>query len=585
MPASFLLVAGELSGVERDMIGSTGAELVPVVPERAQRWARPALGLHVWVWSTCAEGARGAWSWSEARGDEEIFACLDGWFVEDAPLSMSLAEAFAGALMGDFGAASAALEGGWSGLCVEPGGRACAGADAAGMQSCYVGERGGLVAVSNRSMLVAMALERGRWPEPDPRFFGWWMTPSMAPLTRATPWPGVYPIEPNRWVQIQGGRLGWRERPAARPYRSWYEARAAHIRRASAWARLPGVSTRLTLTGGKDSRAVLAGILAAGVEDRLDHAYIRAPEQHPDVEIARQLCERVGLEIEVAGLGEFLEQPLLEQVRTHLFRTEGWMHSWDLKAPRTVAPRGVLGGHFGELYRSHFRSYQLGGWPMVYRVMAHPSRVDQHGVLGPELVASLASQMRQWVGRQRAAGVGSHEIHDRWHREARMWQWASDALRADGIGGGLMAPLGSARQLAMYDEQVLLEKRAERTHFELMRAVPDWLWRHPFANASWRLELLPWMGQRPVPGLKRSVWGGNSRHVMLWERHGAQAREYLLDPGADAFGELFERAAVERMLEGYEETGDGFLLKGIYGLLGVRVACREGIASRQARLA
>jgi hypothetical protein len=98
----------------------------------------------------------------------------------------------------------------------------------------------------------------------------------------------------------------------------------------------------LGITGGKDSRAVLALALAAGVGDRLD-LFTRGPEGHPDVAAGRLLAEAAGLpHRREPPLGDGDTDCTVARFATEMaalaFQTDGNMGGWDRRPCRSRHP-------------------------------------------------------------------------------------------------------------------------------------------------------------------------------------------------------------------------------------------------------
>jgi hypothetical protein len=62
--------------------------------------------------------------------------------------------------------------------------------------------------------------------------------------------------------------------------------------------RLPNVPFRFSLTGGRDSRLILAALVAAKCFDKLRGCYLIAAPDHPDVIVGRMLAEHYGIPFE-----------------------------------------------------------------------------------------------------------------------------------------------------------------------------------------------------------------------------------------------------------------------------------------------
>lgn len=592
MPAGFLCIYSDLSNDEALKIAHRAHSLLPFEAWESSSFEHANGKVRGWSWSCAEQAARGGYAHQDF--ERSSWTAFDGWFVEEGRIGDTLASVLHDAMTTQtFRHTMSHTDGAFSAVHIDAEGIIYASRDAANAQHLYYGQRQGIIAVSNRAMLVAAALARGDEPVRDASFCAWWLSTSMAPLTfEPSPWRGVKNLTQSTMLRITQGRVEAINLEAARPYDSWDEARAAHIARSTAWRRLPGIRTRLPLTGGKDSRALLAGIIADNALGELDHVYLRASEDHPDAIVARELATRCGLRLELGSIQELLAMPLHEQLAIHLFRTESRFHAWDIKALPDTSPMFSLGGHFGELYRSHVSSHLLMGWEGVELLLTSERAVNQHGALSRESCAMIKAHASTWISRKREEGLNVLAARDHWHREARMWQWATDAVRADSVGMVTCAPLASARLVAGYDSQTLLEQRAERTHFELMRVAPDWLWQHRFAQASWRRELMPWMRRKPVPGATSTATSASlSRQVLLWEHSRQEMVDLLCEPDRhDPFFDVFDRDGVRDLVARYttsaqRDTGpDLYLLKGIFGLLGARVAMRGGVGEHRLQM-
>lgn len=583
MSSAFLILSSPgLSRTLLDTIEGSAHALLPFTPSHTQSHHDPAAGLSFSSWSIFEEAARGAYTHVAPSTDASgpSITSFDGWFVEDAPVSQSLARALHERIVRDgFHHTLSTLEGAHVSAHLDARGQVRAARAISNAQHLYYGQRGDLIAISNRAMLVATALERGSKPVLDKWFFAWWASTNMAPLTfELSPWRGVQSLAPHRMLLLRDHALHVQPLAHPKPYASWEEARQDHITRCNVWTRLPDVRTRLPLTGGKDSRSILAALLAANTHRDLDHAYLRAPEDHPDAIIAKELADRCGIPLIFDDFSPFLEEPLLEHLVKHLHCTEARLHPWDVKSVAPTERCVSLGGHFGELYRSHVSSHLLLSWPGVHLLLDAPNQLDKFGCLSEESITMLRAHTRAWIAAKKESGIPIRAARDRWHREARMWQWATDAMRADSVDSVTFTPLVSGRQLASYDTQSLLEQRAERTHFEWMQVAPEWLWRHPFAGATWRKELMPWSRRPHAKGIpSSSMWPHQTRQYLMWKSSQEELVAFLCESSSGSpFQDVFDlervRQAVARYLDGDTRgTPDQLLLKGIFGILGAKL--------------
>jgi hypothetical protein len=553
--------------------------LVPILPERCDEATSIHGKIELRAWTVNASLARG----SRFHKDQKTGAvsCFDGWILEDEVESVSLGEALSRRFVRmRFPDGTRQLDGNWAALHLGADGKLWAATDRMNTHQLYYGERGGVVAVSNRATLVCAALHDGKLPTPESTYFAWWMSANMSHVLQDDlPWPGVAALDPRKLLVVEGNTSRQVERSEVYPHVSWDEARGAFAKRCAWFNRLPGIDGQLALTGGKDSRAVLAGlIMADAIDDRLARAYLMSTPGNPDAAVAQRLANHYDIPFENDGIEIALEGHLFDRMQKHLWRTEGLLHSWDIKWMSPPSDRVTLNGHFGESYRSHFERNLVRPWNVAARRFTHDRFIDQHDLLTPSMRVMVRGRMGHWLEKVRGEGVKAIELRDTWHRQCRMWKWASLIQLGDGLGGMVSNPLASGALLAGYKEQGLRSQQLEVTHFELIRGADDWLWRQPFANATWQKGLAPRMKRLPPAALTMDLWPQHSRQHEDWRRHKEDAVSLLREgDGVDHFYDVFEREGVERLLSRYEASPDGFVLKALFGLIGARIAMR-GIA-------
>jgi hypothetical protein len=341
------------------------------------------------------------------------------------------------------------------------------------------------------------------------------------------------------------------------------------VGRVRALGAVEGVGFRLALTGGKDSRLVLAALCAAGLVDRVDHAYLKAAEGHADVAVGRAIAARAGVafrryDAPVAGFGA-------EVLARHIALTGGMLGAWDLKAHQAVPRHVGLHGGYGEIYKSHALHFahlaRLGalgamgadavGWKLAARHYQHPRWIDPFGLMHARPAAKLAAVYADWLDARRAAGQPLADLHDAWHRGCRMRRWLGQSLQAGAALAPMVNPLGSYALLDAYLALPLRDRIDHRMHFELFEAIDPALGRAPFAGDRWARRLLrdaartksvesssqssslSGQGSRPAPPAPQRAFA--ARH------HGVIAAA-LADRADDGFYDVFKRAAVAGMV-------------------------------------
>ena len=411
---------------------------------------------------------------------------------------------------------------------------------------------GGLL-VGNRPLPVAAALADlgGALPQVDAEALGWLVSASRVPFGEETFFPGVSLLPGDTVLAWRDGvtRRHRRSLPVAVPFDAEQQAAALVERcRALAGTDLP---MRIALTGGKDSRLVLAAAVASGLAARIDHAYLKGHDGLADVQIGRRLAAATGLSfrLERSPMAEFPP----EAVDRHLALTGGMLGAWDLKAHSEVPSLVGLHGGFGEIYKSHAQPFsRLGptgplGWAAAGRFYRRPAWLDPFGLLRDAPRARIRARFAAWFDACRAEGQPLADLHDRWHRECRMRRWLAQSLQAGAAVAPMLNPLGGRVHLEAYLGLPLRDRIDHRWHFEVLRVLDPALLKIGLAGDRWHPRLRRGVGgafEGPIRGAEevpvQRTW---------FARHADVIANELLRDEDDGFWQVVRRDAARAMVE------------------------------------
>lgn len=553
------------------------ARWLPFVPEHA---ARHQFGDGLLsVWSVYQEAARGSYVDADDRGA----LAYHGWWAEPgfAALDRSVAAVLRDHvdLLG-FSAALQGLDGDGAMVHFDRQGAFRAGGTLLGASHLYYGTHGQVTAVSNRAFLCAAALNGGTLPGMDHRELAWLLSGPGAPVGSQTLFAGVQLLNPYQTLYRPGAELPAsqrrlqvlaRDRAAADPSQSWDQLFAEFTQRCAEIARLPGARFALTLTGGKDSRAVLAGLVSGGVLDRVVGNYLESEPAHPDAVTAGRLCAHYGL-TQTYRKTVMETLPWRESQARHNFQVEAVFNAYDRKGWRTVPRESTLGGNYGEIFKSHARLSLTLGSAETRRFYTWGPWLNRWGLLAPPAKSYLSGRMRAWLEQVQDEGTPALAIHDRWHRECRMHRWVGQAMQADGAAILWMHPLPSRRLLARYLALPLADREAHRVHFELIRRCDDWLWRQPFCQQRWSAWLTR---EHLAPG--RIVNGQTTAiepAARAWAACGPEVAAFLQEPVDDGLLQLVDQRALESLLRRLAHRQSNRDLTSVFGIAGLRQVLR-----------
>ncbi|MBM4345816.1 MAG: hypothetical protein FJ100_20790 [Deltaproteobacteria bacterium] len=553
------------------------ARWLPFVPEHTSR--QPILDGLMSVWSVYGEAARGSYVAADARG----VLAYHGWWAEPAaaPTDRSVAEVLLDQVSHlGFDAALSDLDGDGVLAFVDASGAFRAGTDFLGASHLYFGQRGRVTAVSNRAFLVAAALHEGTLPGFDARELAWLVSGPGAPVGDQTAFEGVALLGPYQTLARPGRDTAAhlrvlatqrRDRPQADPRPRWDDLFGDLKRRAGQIGRLADARFALTLTGGKDSRAVLAGLVGAGVVHRVTQNYLESEPAHPDAVAAGHLCAHYGLP--QAYRKTVMETlPWRESQARHNFQVELVFNAYDRKGWRDVPRESTLGGNYGEIFKSHARLSLALGPAEARRFYTRGPWLNRWGLLARPARNYLRGRMEAWLDGVLADGTPSMAIHDRWHRECRMHRWVGQAMQADGAAILWMHPLPGRRLLSRYLALPLAEREAHRVHFELIRRCDDWLWRQPFCQQRWSAWLTT---EHLRPG--RCVDGPTTAiepAAQTWAQSGREVAAFLREREDDGLLELIDATALAALLRRMERRQSNRDLTSVFGIAGIRAALR-----------
>ncbi len=304
------------------------------------------------------------------------------------------------------------------------------------------------------------------------------------------------------------------------------------------------------LTGGKDSRLVLAHALAAGVADRGSFA-TWGPPTLPDVVVAGDLIARYGLhtratEASIAvrydvpvpptppgghapatpPVPDDPEEAFRFNLARHLAGTSGASSSWDVRLiPRTVSPRLAVTGLLGEAFRTiHGRLASLESMADVERyVRLGGFTTDPAGLLREDARRHLQDRVLATIESLRVDGGTVHDAIDGYYLSQRLRRWFGTLNEHD--NRNRMFPLYSLLGIRTAFAIGHRRRHAQVLPLELMRHACPELARLPFAGSGWPADAIAHLPDAdqyptaPAPALDRAM------KDLLDPERGAAARE------------------------------------------------------------
>jgi len=270
-----------------------------------------------------------------------------------------------------------------------------------------------------------------------------------------------------------------------------HAAADALVEATRALADWPGRPSIVPLTGGRDSRLVLAAALKAGFD--FETVTGGSPEDE-DARVARELADRAGVPHSLLPpdpVGNLWSHPV-EAART-LMSTAGGTASLADAAGFPLAPRpGLLPlwhtGQGGEVGRAYYPAALTRRRALAKLERAYLGRrPGRRGPLAPPGERLIRESLESWASERLAAGARPRALADLFYLDRRMATWAAPTHGAVEWVRDSTSPLWSSHVVPHLLAGSRGEREAEGFHRAVLRHLAPELAEIPFADsAGWR---------------------------------------------------------------------------------------------------
>jgi hypothetical protein len=312
------------------------------------------------------------------------------------------------------------------------------------------------------------------------------------------------------------------------------------------------------LSGGKDSRLILALLVAGGYRDRISRVFTNGPEFSPEVRSAKMVADHFGLPHEYVWSGTSVATPgerISAQIPLHLFVTEGEMSPIDLTARTSPRATFQLSGQESGL-RNIAGKRDVASREAVERwFLSTLGGGDMCGILTAEAVEENISDARSYLERLESAGVPYEQIPTKHRVEYRGSRWVSRVWGANNaIGFSPQIFRSEVVTLATYNSGAR-SRRLEEFHFEMLGRVDPALTTIPFAGQTWDDELLEMVGDtRDFP--EPLTWPSDFTMFSQRQMYGALQANFdeFVDFVSDRAGDVLRRVVDIDRLRAFETS-------------------------------
>lgn len=372
--------------------------------------------------------------------------------------------------------------------------------DFSGITPNYWASADGLTVVGNKPSVVGLALPAIR----QDRQALSWLVGHANVFGSATPVQGVEQIEPETLISARHGQKAWRgSLPSVWPDRSehlvddlttaeWDEITehlVSNTRDSLSYFDNPS----LALTGGKDSRLVLALTCAASDLQSIE-TFTNGHRDNPDVETAEFIAKQIGVKHRVnvpSQAAASAAAKVWDLLPLHTARFDGLICPWDGLTPDLRGTSMAFTGFGGELYRgSHAKAMvkkplaTIGEAQVAWRDYHQP--FDPLGILRGGYVSYQHEWVAEWVGQN-----PSHlsVLPEKFYVENRLGR-SSGPLMQNTPGRIKIAPLLSMKAARLFFKLSKAPRVGEVLNYEVMRRTKPELNMIPFLKQTWSPEVM-----------------------------------------------------------------------------------------------
>jgi hypothetical protein len=270
------------------------------------------------------------------------------------------------------------------------------------------------------------------------------------------------------------------------------------------------------LSGGKDSRLVLALLLKAGLENTISSIMTRGPSYSPEVLAAQDVCKAIGYEnheIRRPAPNSITEISFQMIVNTINY-TEGNLSLYDFMGIHPRKETSVC-GHQLTLRPGAYKNCRQSSFEAFVEDATIARFHDPLSVLRGVYLERIQSDFAQTFCRYREEGAALTEFGDLHLLRDRLQNWAAVFNNADYYSGPLTNPLLLPEVLRFAFSMPAEARSLEMPHYVWMKFCDARLPGIPFADDAWKPRLF-----HKLSALGMSVDPGE-RTVIAYQSHGS----------------------------------------------------------------
>lgn len=276
---------------------------------------------------------------------------------------------------------------------------------------------------------------------------------------------------------------------------------------------LDGQPIRISLTGGEDSRLVLAAALNSRIANRIETFTYGYPD-NPDIAAAELVAKKAGvphfknIQTPPKNLTERSISDIWSDLRRHAFRFEGAPGAWDGAANSSSQVRLDLVGYFDGYFkrvRPASAAIDVSSRSIAQTFMSEPQQpFDPLGILYPEATQRDREYCDAWLENILNEGAELNDVPELFYFDFRL-PWWGGGMASNSGSLYRTAPLASKISSRTGLKQSIVDRRERRFIFEAMLALRPDLLELPYLNKKWPDNFQALAPNVKLPGVELKI--------------------------------------------------------------------------------
>jgi hypothetical protein len=317
---------------------------------------------------------------------------------------------------------------------------------------------------------------------------------------------------------------------------------------------------RISLTGGEDSRLVLAAALNSSVANRIETFTYGYPD-NPDIAAAEMVAKKAGvphiknIQTPPKNVAERSINDIWTDLRRHAFRYEGAPGAWDGGAGCATQTRLDLSGLYSEFFkrvRESNASVDITSPEVALKLLRDFQQpFDPLGILKYFSTQRSVEADQKWLDYLLSEGAELNDIPELYYHDFRISWWTGSM--ASNVGSLVrIAPLASRLPARTALKQTISDRGERRFIFEAMLALRPDLLELPYLKKKWPEHFQSIANHVKLPGIELHLPYPQHPSVpwqnTLAKRGGVFIMDYIKSHSFDDLSEVIDIPQLTRFL-------------------------------------